>query len=104
MNTQYRQGDVFIQSVDKLPKTLKVKKDNVIAKGDSSNLNHTLVSGKVLVDRKGNMFLEVPRKTQVVHEHGKGHGHKVINLSKGFYKVIRQRETTMGDMTRIVQD
>lgn len=101
---QARQGDILIESIEKLPKTLKVKKDNIIARGDSSNLNHILVRGKVLIDRLGNMFLDVPKKTQVIHEHGKGHGHRPINLSKGYFKIIRQRETTIGDMTRIVVD
>lgn len=101
---QMRQGDIFIEKVEKLPKGLKQKKDNVIAMGDSTNLAHKLVNGRVLVNKDGNMFLEVKSKTQVIHEHGRGHGHKPINLSKGYYKIIRQRETTIGDMTRLVTD
>lgn len=101
---QFRQGDIFIESIKELPKTLKVKRDNVIAMGDSTNLAHRLVKGQILLNRKGDMFLSVPRKTQVVHEHGKGHGHRPIDLSKGFYRVIRQREVVWGDLTRLVQD
>lgn len=99
-----RQGDLLIEKIQELPKNLKDKGTDVIAMGDSTNLAHRLASGKILVNKKGDMFLEVKRKTQVVHEHGKGHGHRPIDLSKGFYKVIRQREITSGDMTRIVVD
>lgn len=101
---QARQGDIFIEKIKELPKNLKQKKDNIIAMGDSTNLAHRLVSGKILVNRKGDMFLEIKRKTQVVHEHGKGHGHRSINLSKGIYKIIRQREIQLDNLTRIVLD
>lgn len=104
MNFIARQGDIWIEAIKELPKSLKAKKDNVIAMGDSTNLAHRLIKGKVLIDKEENIYLDVPTKTQIIHDHGKGRGHKSIPLSKGKYKIIRQRETTMGDMTRIVQD
>ena len=101
---QIRQGDILIEKIEKFPKLLKKQKGDIIAMGDSTNLAHRLVKGQLLLDRKGNMYLDVPHKTQVIHDHGKGHGHNPIDLSKGFYKVIHQREIVFGDLTRIVVD
>ena len=94
----------MIEAISKLPKSLKKQKSDIIAMGDSTALAHRLAFGQILVDRKGNMFLQVPKKTQIVHEHGKGHGHNPIDLPKGTYKIIRQREIVFGDLTRIVVD
>mgnify|MGYP001598570907 CR=1 FL=1 len=100
---QARQGDIWIESIANLPKLLKKQKSDVIAMGDSTNLAHRLIKGQILLDRKGNMYLSVP-KTQIIHDHVKGHGHNPINLPKGFYKIIHQREIVFGDLIRIVQD
>lgn len=101
---QARQGDIYVEAIPSLPKNLKKQKSNIIAMGDSTNLAHRLVKGNILLDRKGTMYLAVPIKTQVSHEHGKGHGHNPLDIPKGFYKVIHQREIVFGDLTRIVVD
>lgn len=100
MTKQIRQGDIFIERIEALPKRLKLKKDNVLVHSDSTMHDHTLKSGKVYLDKNGNMFLEVPRATQIVHTMD----HKPINISKGVYKLIRQREYVMENMTALVID
>lgn len=99
----YRQGDILIEQIKELPRSLKVQKSDVIAMGDSTNLAHRIVKGQILVGR-GQMYLSVSRKTQVVHDHRKGHGHNPIDLQKGYYKIIHQREIVWGDLERIVVD
>lgn len=102
MNKQYqvRQGDIFPISIEKLPKDVKKKKDNVLVHSDSTQHDHTLVKGTVYVDKNGNLFAEVPVKTQIVHTAD----HKPIDLPKGVYEIRRQKEYVMGDMTKIVID
>jgi hypothetical protein len=43
----------------------------------------------VLEDAHGALFLEVPQRTQVVHEE-----HRPLTLEPGSYRITRQREYT----------
>lgn len=97
---QVRQGDVYAEAIAALPKGLKKKKDNVIVHSDSTLHDHTLKSGNVFVNKKGDLFLEAPRKTQIVHTED----HDPVDLPKGVYKIIRQRQYVMKDMTSVVVD
>lgn len=99
-NYQVRQGDIYPEAIDKLPKGLKKKNNNVIVHSDSTLHDHTLKSGTVYVDRNGELYLDVPRKTQIVHTED----HNPVDLPRGVYKVIRQREYLAKDMTRVVVD
>lgn len=95
---QYRQGDIFIESVDKLPKSLKKRKTNVILYGEATNHSHRLLSGTIY-DGKDGIYLDIFKKTKIVHDE-----HGPIDLPKGKYKVSRQVEYVMKDMTRVVVD
>ena len=77
-----------------------LNKDNILIHSDSTQHDHTLKSGKVYSDKNGNLFLDVPKKTQIIHTID----HKPINLSIGKYKLIRQIEYLMKDMVRVVVD
>ena len=86
----YRQGDVIIVGIEKLPvdkKSLKARKDNVILEGETSGHKHLLLEGELYEDEQGNLFVKANEDTQVVHEE-----HKPIDIEKGLYRVIRQRE------------
>ena len=50
---------------------------------------HALEEGRLLENKRGEIFLEVSQKTRVVHEE-----HRAIVLEPGVYRVIRQREYT----------
>ena len=94
----YRHGDVLITKVSDIPKGAKKKVDNVIVYGESTGHAHRLIGGEIFT--KGNaMFLKVTKKGKLVHEE-----HKTIELPKGLYAVIRQREYLTKDMTKIVVD
>ena len=97
---QKRQGDIWIEEVKALPKGLKKKKDNVLVHSDSTQHDHTLKTGVVYVNKAGDLFLDVPRKTQVVHTFD----HNPIDIPKGKYKLIRQKEYLSKDMVRLVID
>lgn len=97
---QLRQGDVWIESIESLPKGLKKKADNIIVYSDVTGHSHTLKSGNVYSDKKGNLYLEALKKTQVVHTED----HDPIDLPKGVYKIIHQVEYVMENMTKVVVD
>lgn len=97
---QYRQGDVYVLKIDKLPKGLKKKNTNVLVHSDSTLHDHTLVKGTVYVDKTGKMYADVPSKTQIVHTAD----HDPIDIPKGVYEIRRQIQHTMGDMTQVVVD
>ncbi len=91
---------MFAESIEKLPKGLKKKNNNVLVHSDATMHDHTLKSGTVYIAKSGDLYLEVPRKTQIVHTED----HEPVDLPKGFYKIIRQREYLMKDMTTVVVD
>lgn len=95
----YRQGDVGLQQIDKLPKGLKVIKSLVLVLGEATGHKHQLKTGRVFQDDKGLMFLKLAKATELIHEE-----HQTIKLPKGFYSIIRQREYVMTDMVRTIVD
>jgi len=87
MKKQYRQGDILIEKINKLPYNLKPKEDLIIARGETTGHVHRLDGGQVLVDIEGNLFLNLAQEQTLLHEE-----HKPIVLPPGKYRVIRQRE------------
>lgn len=96
-----RQGDLLIRKITKIPSSVKttLKADRVVLEGEITGHNHELVDGKVLLVNSGqdnqfdrredapHAFLELEKDTTLIHpEHGP------IELKKGDYEVIRQRE------------
>ena len=95
----YRQGDLLLKQINKLPKGLKISNTLVLVHSDTTQHNHQLKSGQVFQDDKDLMFLKLLKDTDLIHEE-----HKTINLPKGFYEVIRQRQYLDKDMIALVQD
>lgn len=94
----YRNGDIVLTKIEKLPQGTKKVVSGIIVYGESSGHAHRLVGGDVL--KKGDlMFLRVGKSAKIVHEE-----HKTISLGKGLYGVIRQREYLTKDMEKIVVD
>jgi hypothetical protein len=85
----YRQGDVLIIRVSTLPGGLKERASRVVMEGEATGHAHVLEEGRVLVDAEGALFLDVPQRSQVVHEE-----HRAIVLEPGIYRIVRQREYT----------
>lgn len=98
-NTHSRQGDLLIKKIDMLPLGLKEIADGVVLRGESTGHAHRLVGGQVFKDDAGMLFLTVKNFARLVHEE-----HKPIELSKGKYAVVRQKEYQSKDMTRLVVD
>ena len=103
--TMYRQGDILLTAIDRIPRQAKLKKSNIILEGEETGHTHRLDNGelyilndsfrntKIYVDAKnGNSFLS--------HEE-----HKRIDLKANYYIVTRQREyETTPDSYLYIQD
>jgi hypothetical protein len=93
MNTIYRQGDVLLIKVEKLPKeATKIERENgllILAKGESTGHHHSIASrqAKLLRDTQGAMYL-----TLLVYAYLKHQEHEKIKLPPGDYLVKRQIE------------
>jgi hypothetical protein len=107
--THYRQGDVFIERVAKVPKTAKAQKPGkviVLALGTATGHHHALES-KTAVEwwqaapapavateksRKEaglarDLYFTLTKPAEVVHPE-----HSAFRLPEGVYRVMRQRE------------
>jgi len=101
----FRQGDVLLERIDKLPKGVKnqrVKGKVVLAYGEVTGHHHAIHKGKVKVFRHPETqatYIEVAEAiAALTHEE-----HAPILLDPGFYKVDIQREYSPEEI-RNVQD
>lgn len=92
-SSMHRQGDLLLTAIDQLPARLTLRPGNVIVMGEATGHAHRLQEGRVWEDAQGNLFLEVPTPTQVVHQE-----HHPIALDAGCYQVTRQREYVPGPL------
>jgi hypothetical protein len=112
LNTQFRQGDLLFQKIEKWDDTgrqgkLKPSRDNVIAAGEATGHNHVLeVDEKT--DSLATLFfsesdvavIEVEEgEAQVTHQE-----HDTMTLDEGTWVVIRQVEHQPGNQWRQVAD
>lgn len=95
--TLYRHGDLLIKKVEKLEDNLEVV-ENILAQGKATGHSHKITGAKVYQDKKGNRFIKVAKKATLTHEE-----HAEIQIEKGIYAIIRQREYTPEGL-RQVQD
>lgn len=98
---QYRHGDVLVEMVDQLPTTKRKQQHAILAHGEITGHCHRIEQPKnaTLYDTPEGLFLHVREEpATLIHEE-----HKPISLSKGFYRVWRQREYSPEEI-RIVRD
>jgi hypothetical protein len=105
--TIYRQGDVLIRRVGRIPKaTVAVPRDAgriVLAYGEVTGHAHAIAAPEaeatLLTTEQNRRFLRIVSQVDVVHEE-----HGSITLAPGRYEVIRQREWTDADEPVLVRD
>lgn len=88
----YRQGDVLIERVSKLPKGLvKQKPENgriVLAHGEATFHHHSIEADAADWWKSGDdQFVNVKAKTSLVHQE-----HAPVEIARGKYRVTRQKE------------
>jgi len=90
---QYRQGDILLEAVADIPPTARSRKAGggriILAEGEATGHAHTVASAEArLHDDAGVTYLEVREAlAMLTHEE-----HATIELPRGNYRVIRQRE------------
>lgn len=94
---QIRQGDVFFQKIESKPEGLKLQKGNILVYGEATGHAHRLKEGQIFTNDAGQMILILKKASQVLHEE-----HKAVNLSKGLWAVVRQREYTPEEIRTVV--
>lgn len=106
----YRQGDVLLVRVDKMPNEAKPVQEKIIAHGESSNHCHRVNEHVEVLEHSGQKFLQVNKDGKLEHllvsnpEQWTGEHHP-IELPEGIYKMIQQREyDPYEDHIRAVQD
>jgi len=88
MAEQYRQGDLLIVRVQRVPSRAVAQQSAIILTGETTGHAHRLVGGEIRVlGATATMYLVCAAQAQVVHEE-----HQTITLPPGLYQVRRQRE------------
>jgi hypothetical protein len=87
----YRQGDVLIQQIEKLPQGCNLVEWEgrvILAYGEVTGHAHAISTDYAkMYTWEGDRLLEIKPGAKLVHEE-----HATIMLPEGFYKVIQQRE------------
>ena len=103
--TLYRQGDVALRGIDKLPTNLiEVQRDNgavVLAYGEVTGHSHALRGARVALfmdtgSGSGRRYLKVDEPSDLSHEE-----HSTITLPAGLYEVLGQVEYTPAEIRRV---
>jgi len=103
--TQYRQGDVFLGAIEKLPKGTKAaKKENgliVLARGPVTGHTHAISSKNVQLRHLGEgetmrRFLVAKAAATLKHQE-----HAAIKLKPAIYEVTIQREYVAGAIANV---
>lgn len=90
---QNRQGDIFFEEIDSLPKNVKRKKDNILAYGEVTGHAHRITTSldnvDSYIDENGDIYLQ-SNDGEIVVDHEE---HGAITLPSGtMFRVSRQRE------------
>lgn len=96
---QYRQGDVLIEQIAKTDRVLKRSSTNklVLAEGEATGHHHVLECEEIESWKDSEEIqVRVGPEATITHEE-----HSKISLSKGTYRVTRQREYTPEEIRRV---
>ena len=104
---KYRQGDLLIKKIDKLPDNLTKKDDLLLISGSTASHDHKITDGIIYPKEDGLLqgYFEIKKKAKVVHrtKDDKDGEHKDIELPKGVYAFYRQR-AYLPNSYEIIQD
>ena len=94
-----RQGDVLLKEVKEIKGQKQKQKDVVLAEGEVTGHKHTLM-GQVLVSEfEGNKYVELTEDSVLTHQE-----HDTLEIPKGKYQIILQREVDLLGEIRQVMD
>src|SRR4030042_4759484 len=88
MNKLYRQGDVLLKQIDKLPLKAKKKEDKVVAYGEATGHKHEFKNSEVeLYLLNSRLYAQVGVPSPLIHPE-----HDEIEIEPGVYKIDQERE------------
>ena len=94
MTIYFRQGDILLEKIDKLPsQQIQIDKiqnqDNIIAHGESGNQHRMNSQVLIFEDKKTkDRYIQVlSQETELVHQE-----HEKLQIPQGLYKIRRERE------------
>lgn len=92
---QYRQGDVLVEEIQDIPEDCERRKDNLIVAGEVSDHGHFIINAELL-EMGEELFIDVAEQAELKHltisTKDTTNEHHTIQIPKGKYKVINQRE------------
>ena len=98
--SHYRQGDVMLVRVDRVPEGAKevARRSLVLAEGEVTGHTHRIVDedAVMLTTAEAATFVKLAKKSQLVHEE-----HATIDIPAGTYRVVRQREYSPEAIRRV---
>lgn len=105
---QYRQGDILIVEVSTITRNHRILETRVIVEGELTGHAHRLEGDAVLIEIE-RVFDNYGNPTMFIHARGDDVAvthdeHDSINLPKGYYKVVRQREYNEREIFNVVRD
>jgi hypothetical protein len=92
MTKIFRQGDVFLERIDSIPKKAKeIKREGnlVLAEGEATGHAHVIKDrlARLFGDEQGNCYISLEKPATLEHEE-----HSAHRLPAGNFRVVRQRE------------
>jgi hypothetical protein len=104
-----RQGDVLLRKVNIDIKELKElgKEKYTLALGETSGHSHVIHGANTYGGRNGQLYVQVEKHAMLQHElvDGSWTGeHLPIEIGMGVYQVVQQREQSLLDGVKMVQD
>jgi hypothetical protein len=101
-----RQGDVLLKKINKIPKEVKLQDNSnnneiILAFGEKTFHKHRLICNKPILDIKtiGKRYVSLQDDGILSHEE-----HAKLNIPKGEYEVVIQREFDLLGAVRSVMD
>jgi hypothetical protein len=98
----FRQGDVLLKQVNELPRSLKLKRDKILAFGEATGHAHRFndALAQLYADVDGKQYVFLVQDALLEHEE-----HADMMIPKGSYEVVIQREfDIIGELERPVVD
>ena len=115
----YRQGDISLRKIEKLPEGTEKAMNNVLAYGEVTGHEHRIDSEEVVVyiGKNGRKYVQLLKQANLIHDTKTGKGiteqvqaekedkHLVIQITPGTYAVQHEREyDVFGEVIRQVTD
>lgn len=95
----YRQGDIVLREMSRLPEGVCVCSGGILAYGERTGHSHRIDGDGQVWRQDTRLYLELEQPSRIVHEE-----HETLTLPPGLYEVVGQREYVSPEEDRLVFD